>query len=227
VTVLLHVLFGSALAYMDRGDDEPRRLRSDLDQAQVIEASLAFKSTEKKVTRQPQKPKAPKDAPQETIAVSRDAQAKPQPKPPDKPQPSELIDPTSVLRKNRAIDLSEPDLEAGEETPREGSAAGSEWGTADDARGDPYVGELHGRIKRVWNLPTLETQFGEALGCVRLNADGRITERTLSQKSGIPTLDRSVGEALRNATDMEQPVPPHLIGLLTRKGICFRFKLDG
>jgi hypothetical protein len=226
ITVLLHVGLGTALAIMDKDDDDKRSLLSSLDDdAVVIEASLAFKSEEQK-SRQPQKKKAaPKIAPPEN-KVTMDANAAPSTEP-DKPIPPDKIDINSIIEKNDDIDLSEDGEETGTEVPQLGSQDGSEWGTDTEAKGDPYVGELHGRIKKVWKLPTLETETGEALGCVRLDVEGKIAERTLWKKSGIANLDRSVNEALRNASDMEEPVPPHLMFLLTKKGICFRFKLEG
>ena len=95
-----------------------------------------------------------------------------------------------------------------------------------DAKGDPYVGELHGRIKTAWKVPSLETRGGVALGCVRLAADGSIDERKLWKPSGNQNLNRSVDQALRDASDMDKPVPSHLTNLLIVQGICFRFKLD-
>jgi len=225
VTILLHVGLGTAIALMDHKDeDEQRKLLSDLDNAQVIEASLAFKSDKPK-TRQPQKKKKvmappPEDSGRVTDPNSKPVETKKQP-------PPDMIDPEAIMNKNRSIDLDDEGSEEGGEEQVEGSADGSEWGTAAEAKGDPYVGELFGRIHKVWKIPTLETQTGEALGCVRLDKEGKITDRKVWQKSGIANLDRSVDEALKNATDMEEPVPPHLINLLTRKGICFRFKLDG
>lgn len=225
VTVLLHIGLGTALALMEKNDEEEHSLLRELDEnVVVIEASLAFKSKDKK-SRQPQKKKAPPPVKPTENLVTRDADAKPA-EPDKKPDPKE-VDVEAVLDKHRNVDLSEDGGETGEEVPQLGSPDGSEWGTATEAKGDPYVGEIHGRIKKVWAIPTLETQTGEALGCVRLSPDGKIADRTLWKKSGIANLDRSVNEALRAASDMEEPVPAHLIFLLTKKGICFRFKLEG
>ncbi|RMH39006.1 MAG: hypothetical protein D6689_17980 [Deltaproteobacteria bacterium] len=230
LTVLMHGLLGTALALLDRdrSDDGPRLRRLD-DNAVVIEASLAYKRTTRRKTRQPQKKKAPpKVAPPEAtrLTANPDAPAKP-PERNDRVRPQD-IDVDAVLAKHRNVDLFDDEADvAGDSEPEVGSAEGSEWGTAEEARGDPYVGELHGRIKKVWKIPTLATNPGAVLGCVRLDPSGKIVAREVRERSGDATLDRSVVEALRNATDMDKPVPPHLTDLLTKKGVCFRFLLDG
>ena len=223
MTVLLHIGLGTALALIEKQDEEDRALLSELDKdVVVIEASLAYKSKEQK--RQPQKQKAPDPVAPDENRVTMDADAVPLE--PDKKKPKD-VDVDAVLKSHRDVDLSEGGGETGSEVPQLGSPDGSEWGTDSEAKGDPYVGEIHGRIKKVWAIPTLETETGEALGCVRLDPDGKIADRTVWKKSGIANLDRSVNEALRAATDMDEPVPAHLIFLLTKKGICFRFKLEG
>jgi outer membrane biosynthesis protein TonB len=192
--------------------------------SQTIEASLAFKAVEPK-DRQPQKEKKKKYAPDDKAPVIADADAGPRPEAPEhdlKVKPDE-VDIASVLKKNK---MQNPDLSStgAEEIPKEGSASGSEWGTENDAKGDPYAGELKGRIHSAWELPALEQGTGEAHGCVKLDKKGKIVDRFVKKKSGNANLDRSVEEALRQAPDMTEPVPDHLIDLMTVKGICFRFK---
>jgi hypothetical protein len=228
MTVAVHAVLASAMvrssgcAIAGRDPQKP----PGFDDAEVIEASLAYRSAAKK--RQPQKKKNPMVAPPDVVGVSHDADkvpVPPDPDKPDKPPPPEFIDPKATFNKARDIDLDEAPTESGQDdSHEEGSADGSEWGTSADARGDPYVGELKGRIP--WEMPTLERGSGVTWGCVRLAPDGKIVDRELREKSGNANLDRSVEEALRNASDMEQPVPEHLAVLLTEKGICFRFNLE-
>jgi len=192
--------------------------------SQTIEASLAFKAVEPK-DRQPQKEKKKKYAPDDKAPVIADADAGPRPEAPEhdlKVKPDE-VDIASVLKKNK---MQNPDLSStgAEEIPKEGSASGSEWGTEKDAKGDPYAGELKGRIHSAWELPALEQGTGEVEGCVKLDKNGKIVDRFVKKKSGNANLDRSVEVALRQAPDMNEPVPDDLIDLMTSKGICFRFK---
>jgi hypothetical protein len=198
---------------------------SGFEEAETIEAALAFKKVAPK-DRQPQKQKKEKYAPVDAPRVSNDPSAIPDDKKPDPkiaPRPDE-IDPASILHKNRVQDENLSSTGA-DELPREGADDGSEWGTERDAKGDPYVGELVGRVKSGWTVPALETGSGLAKGCVRLDGDGKIKARELAKRSSNANLDRSVEEALRTAPDMEAPVPDHLLELLTVKGLCINFNL--
>jgi hypothetical protein len=230
VTVLLHaglvfvaITRGDALGCGGGGTAEA----SDFEEAETIEAALAFKKIAPK-DRQPQKQKKEKYAPVDGPKLATDPTTKPEVVPEkDKPKmvPREdEIDPASILRKNREQDESLSSTGA-EELPVEGADDGSEWGTERDAKGDPYVGELTGRIKSAWTVPSLEQGSGAAVGCVRLDKAGKIQTRELKDRSKNANLDRSVEEALSGAPDMETPVPDHLVKLLTVKGICINFKL--
>jgi outer membrane biosynthesis protein TonB len=229
LTVLLHV--GLIFLTISHGDtlgcDSGGGAQAQtFEEAETIEASLAYKKVSPK-DKQPQKQKKEKYAPVDQIKLSNDASQTPEEvKKPDHPiTPTEdEIDPASVLRKNRQQDenLSSTGTD---ELPQEGADDGSEWGTALDARGDPYVGELVGRVKSAWAIPSLEAGSGTAVGCVRLAKDGSITDRELKERSKNANLDRSVEEAMRAAPAMEAPVPDHLVQLLTVRGICINFKL--
>lgn len=230
LTVFLHVFLGSMMVYRQEdigcGGGGGSAEASDFENAETIEAALAFKEV-KNESKQPQKQKKRKFRPKKADKLSRDAEKTPEQKEEDEPltpDPDE-IDPESILDKNRKQDddLSSTGVE---EVPTEGAADGSEWGTEADAHGDPYVGELKGRIYDVWKVPTLETGSGHALGCVRLEEDGTIALRELKERSENSNLNRSVELALKESTDMEKPVPDHLKDLLTVKGICFNFRLD-
>jgi hypothetical protein len=219
--VLLTVTNGEALGCGGGAGAEA----STFEEAEVIEAALAFKAVKPK-DKQPQKQKKQTFAPVDAPKISNDATQIPDEKPPEPkiaPTPEE-IDPASVLKKNRVQDedLSSTGVE---ELPREGADDGSEWGTERDAKGDPYVGELVGRIKTGWEVPALETGSGKAVGCVRLDKGGRIVFTDIKERSKNANLDRSVEEALRAAPAMEAPVPDHLIRLLTEKGLCINFTL--
>lgn len=228
LTFFLHAFLGGLIVAKkdDAGCGGGSAVASNFEDAETIEASLAFKKKEIK-SRQPQKRKKKKFKPRVEEAASRDAEKKPEKKEKEedklRPEPDE-IDFESILDKNRKQDEELSDFGA-EEIPQEGAADGSEWGTEVEARGDPYVGELKGRIYAAWKVPTLETGSGAAIGCVRLDEDGKIVERELKQRSKNSNLDRSVELALKESSDMEEPVPSHLVNLLTVKGICFNFVL--
>lgn len=222
VVVALLVSRGDEAGCASGGDDADASKR--FEDSQTIEASLAFKAVEPK-NKQPQKEKKKKYAADDKAPVIRDPDAGPRPEAPEhevKVKPDE-VDIASVLKKNK---MQNPDLSStgADEIPKEGSTSGSEWGTEKDAKGDPYAGELKGHIHSAWELPALEQGTGEVEGCVKLDKNGKIVDRFVKKKSGNANLDRSVEVALRQAPDMKEPVPDHLVDLMTEKGICFRFK---
>ena len=226
VTAILHggiivvLVAGEQIFGWGGGSDAEARFEN----SETIEAALAFKAVEPK-DKQPQKQKKKKYRPDDRAPVIKDETAPPRDEvKPDhkvKVKPDE-IDINSVLNKNKLQDESLSSTGA-EEVPKEGSTDGSEWGTEKDAKGHPYAGELKGRIYGAWQLPSLEQGTGEAVGCVKLDREGKIVDRHVKQKSGNANLDRSVELALKQAPDMESPVPDDLIDLMTSKGICFRF----
>ena len=228
-TLLLHLLVAGLV--VAKNDDSgcgggATADATEFARAETIEASLAFKEVKPK-NKQPQKKKKRKFRPKEQDGASKVETHKPEQKKKDKrlrPEEDE-IDFNSILNKNRKQDEDLSDT-GSDEMPVEGSAAGSEWGTEKQARGDPYVGELKGRVYSVWKVPALETGTGVAIGCVRLNTDGEIVDRELKERSKNSNLDRSVEVALKDAPAMDRPVPDKLKTLLTVNGICFKFVLD-
>ncbi len=229
LTVLIHLALIAALVSTQgedgcagsanaSGEDDP------FADAETIEAALAIKEVKPK-NKQPVKQKIKKFRP-----VDRGVSTDPKAKPPDEKLPKHKlkveeaeVDMASILNKNRTQDQ---DLSStGEEkVPVEGSVKGSEWGTERDAKGDPYVGELRGRIESVWELPTLVEDSGRVRGCVKLNAKGKIIDSAIKRFSKNSDLNRSVKLALRKAPPMDKPVPGHLVELLTVRGICLDFK---
>lgn len=228
-TVLLHIFIVGGIvskgANEGCGGDEVAGA-SDFKQAETIEASLAFKEVKPK-NKQPQKKKKQKFAPTPEDGASKDELKTPDEKPPEEKirVDKDEVDFASILEKNRRQDEDLSDT-GSDEVPVEGAADGSkDWGTETEARGDPYLAELKGRIYSVWKVPTLETGTGTAIGCIRLKEDGEILDRELKTRSKNTNLDRSVEVALKTAPNMDEPVPDKLKTLLTVKGICFPFKL--
>lgn len=241
VTVLLHAgLVAVALSNIG-GDGTADAASHRFDDAVTIEASLAFKQVEDQVQPQKQRKKTyappveevapvetPPTPPEQKIDTDTVAQpeepeaAKVKPKHKIKPKKDE-IDPNSIFDKNRVQD-DDASTTGVDEVPKEGSADGSDWGTERDARGHPYAAELKGRLYSAWAVPSLEAGAGEPEGCVKLDIFGKIVDRTMKKKSGNANIDRSVELALKNAPDMEEPVPDDILNLMTVKGICYRFK---
>jgi hypothetical protein len=78
-------------------------------------------------------------------------------------------------------------------------------------------------------MPTLERGSGDAVGCVRLGADGRITDTKLWESAQNANIDRSVKLALRALQESREkeatPVPRHLMEATTQ-WTCFKFHVN-
>jgi outer membrane biosynthesis protein TonB len=229
VTVLLHAgLVALVLSHL--GGSAPADAAARFDSAVTIEASLAFKEV-KPQSRQPQKQRKVVAPPPEAPKIDTDPVVPAEPEKPEeklkprpKPRPKDVdIDETLDDHRIPDEDFSSTGVD---EVPKAGSADGSKWGTEVDAKGHPYAAELKGRIYSVWTVPSLETGNGEAHGCVKLDESGKIVDRQVKKKSGNANLDRSVELALKQAPDMDKPVPDELRSLITVKGICFRFTIE-
>jgi len=211
-----------------------RRASIQEEQFQHIEAGLAVrsKSAKGRKTKQPQKDSKHKVSPTDVV-VSKDDQARPEDKDKkkDEHKPDDELDPESVFKKHREGADSKPSedpavAETGsDEESKAGQANGSDFGMFDDAKGDPYLGELNGRVHANYEVPSTvpEGEGLKALGCVKLSPDGKKVQFTVEEKSPNATLNSAVLRSLRTAPDMEQPVPSHLVQLLVEQGICFEF----
>jgi len=218
------------LAIMSAGTGagaEPRK-KNGLDDALRIEAALAFKKKDTK-TKQPQKRKRQTFKEPEGPKISRDETAKPLDKKEDKPRvkPDE-IDPLSVLKKNRQFQDDDTASDTGSVEPDEGAVFGSEWGSGDKNIGDPYVGGLQARMKRTFEAqaPGFLEKGKTVWGCVKLDKEGKVAEGEVPEegRSDTPALNSAMEETLKKVPAMDQPVPQHLVKLLTEMGVCFRFK---
>ena len=236
VTVGLHVLVfgGFALAAHYDGKATERKATLAEEKYTTIEAGLATKqkSTTKKKSKLPQKDVAQKVKPPEAPGIATDPNAAPSKK---KDEPEEYIppdkqDPNSVFDKFRNVDTGEQASTDGVGEDQEnvqGDPEGHEFGTLDKAKGDPYVGELIGRMIKDFTVPSVVTETGlETWGCVKLEEDGKIKDWKIDpdHKSKSHAFNSAVEDRLKQTTNMEQPVPDHLKKLLVEQYACVKFK---
>lgn len=242
MTTLVHsavVVSLVAFSECSGGDDRPK-----IGQMVTIEASLAYKGKDSK-SKQPQKQSRPRPTPTptpETNPVSRDETQEPvAPKPDDPPKPQDeeedFAKQFEKFRDERKQDEEETGGSegGGDESGRAGGAFdGSEHGFAEVNKGDPYLRELAAQAHGFWSVPTLEQGSGQAPGCVRLAANGRIVDSGLGRDLDLPgakppqnaTIDAAVKRALKQLTELREseakPVPAHLMEATTQ-WICFNF----
>jgi hypothetical protein len=201
----------------------------------VIEAGLARLAQHERghKTKQAQRVVEHKVAP-EGIKVSHQDTPIAAPKPPERKPvpPPEEIDPEAVFNKHRegstgAIDPASADPGTDEES-KAGQVDGSQYGTLDHAQGDPYLGELVGRMTEHYEVPgTVEQGLNlRTQGCVKLNEDGSIADSFLdeSHKSRSPAFNSAVLRSVKQTSNMGSPVPVHLKKMLMEDGACATFK---
>ena len=215
VTVFLHVGVLALVAFMN----EWERGRTDkLEEPpfQAIEAGLAIKkkSTSAPKSKMPQKEPAPKVKQPDAPKIASNPDIVPTPK--DKKREDEKAE--SVFDKYRQLDTK-----AQEEVEQAGADDGSEYGTLEQAKGDPYVGELIGRMITDFVVPSVVSDASLVTwGCVKLDAEGKIVDRALDpdHKSSSHAFNSAVEARLKRTTDMEQPVPNYLKTMLVGKFVC-------
>jgi hypothetical protein len=191
---------------------------------EAIEASLAYKKADP--PKQPQK-KFQAPEPVKNEGVSRDETKKPDPKPDDpkkKQDPKALDDAFKKLQQQRNQDdpVGKPSEDA------VGAFDGSQFGFAEESRGDPYFQKLVGDLVAGWEFPEILQDAGLPVGCLRLSADGKIQDTLFKQKSDNGDLNDSVERALgavkKLRNENPQPVPTHLLKAAITKWVCFKFR---
>jgi hypothetical protein len=240
--LFVHVAFLGGAFVTGRCEVEKKGTKASLGEQELqhIEAGLAVKSksTKGRKTKQPQKDVARKISPNDVV-VSKDDKAKPEDKDKpkeEKPKPEDEIDPEAIFKKHRegAEGTPTPDPavaeNGGDEESKEGQADGSEFGRLEKAKGDPYVGELVGRMTVNPELEVPSTvPEGSGLvtyGCLKLSPDGKIANVQLDpdSKSGNSAFNSAVLRRLKQTTDMEQPVPENLRDMLVEKWACVPYR---
>jgi len=212
----------------------------NLAEMESIEAELAMKSED--APKQPQKDRRAPD-PKVDEAIGGDANAKAETcktdadcaagkvckkslcvKDKDKTHPDDPIDLTKYQHK------TDDDAEVGEPTPiKLGSFDGSEFGWAPTTKGDPFYIDMIKELRQNWEYPRISSDEGVPVGCLRLEANGKISDTLFKEKSGNAELDDSVERAMtavrKNRNDNPIEVPTHLLQQgVTTKWLCIRFK---
>lgn len=189
---------------------------------EVIEATIAYRKTPQK---QPQKKTAPPPV-EQPEGVSRDENKKPvEPKKEDK-KPEPKPDDTNPFGKfTRPTDDSGPATK-----PEIGDFNGSEKGFAPESKGDPFFGRL--RADMNFQVPEIAKAKSIPVGCIHLQADGRIKAVTFDSPIGQKgdddlqtAAEAALNELKKSRAQSPEPVPTHLLGI-TSKWLCFKFSVS-
>jgi hypothetical protein len=230
VTLILHLAIAGTVIFMNELDRSHVERSQQEPEFTAIEAGLAMKkkTPQGKKSALPQKEVAAKVKPPEAPGVSKNADAVPKENKDKKEKrpdfvPPEATDSKSIFDKYRHVDTG--DTQGGDKADvnQNGSDEGSEFGTLDRAKGDPYIGELIGRMTVDFVVPTVvRDQNLVTWGCVKLDENGKIIDRAIApeKKSRSHAFNSAVEERLKLTTDMDKPVPSHLKKTLLGKYVC-------
>jgi len=241
LTLIVHfsVVGGLAVTGRCEADRLSRAANLQEEQLQHIEAGLAVKSksTKGRKSRQPQKDVKHKTSPNDIVVAKDDTKKPPDDKDKkDEKKPDNEVDPESVFQKHREGAEGKPTDEPAAEAPgadeenKEGQPNGSEFGLLDQAKGDPYQGELAGRmtVNPELEVPSTvpEGTNLETWGCIKLAGDGKVANVELDpeHKSGNAAFNSAVLRRLKQTTDMDKPVPDNLKGTLVENWACVPYR---
>lgn len=218
-------LYWADVAAGSTGSDE----RDPYENYTVIDAALAEKAAAPE-TKQPQKETRAPRPEEKPVGVSRDENAKPVTEP-EKPKPPDKPDIESILEKNRDKDEDE-DLPVSPKARIEtGRIDGVEVGFGDKTYGNPYLGALKSGVLKLWEFPEILDDVGTPIGCIELDADGKVKSIKVAKPSGNAELDDSVERALtefmkkNNEDPKPLPTTPEDLTYLARMPLCWRMKV--
>jgi hypothetical protein len=219
-------MLGGAVVLSGIGGSNHEEEGPNLDDMEVIEATLAYKKPTPK--KQPQKPMRAPNPEVKPDGVSHDAD-KPVTEPKDEPDKPKKPDDLSKVLDQYKRPNDDEDLDVGK--PKEedlGEFDGSDFGWAESTKGDPYFVALVSDLREGWEYPEISPGDGVPVVCIHLEPDGKIPETDFKEKSGNAELDDSVERQLskleKKRGEHPRPVPDNLLKL-TRKWICFRMKV--
>ena len=212
-------LFVPLFFFTDKAKDAGPPLR----EYQVIEATIAYKKTPMK---QPVKQTQPTPTIDKPEGVSRDENKKPIEKKDEKKPDNAKVDPNNPFGK-----FSRPSDDDGKPTTTPvGDFNGSEKGFAPESKGDPFFGRL--RADMNFQFPEIAKASSIPVGCLHLQADGKIADTTFDPPIGQKGDDdlQTAAEAAMASLVKErranpEPVPTHLLGVTT-KWLCFKFSVQ-
>lgn len=237
--VAVHVALAGGIYAADRMAGHGYRMPAAGKDPPHIEAGLAIKGKKAagKPSKQPQKEFTHKVKPSDVSVTKHDRPSDPK-KPDEQFVPPEHQDRQSVFDKYRNKNTEDPAVkpdpaseQGSDEENKDGDPNGSDRGTLLTAKGDPYLGELVGRMGENFEVAQFPRDGGalSAWGCVKLDGDGSIVDYLLDEKhkSKNPGFNSAVEESLRKSKTLKgEPVPDHLKDMLVGKFVCVTFGND-
>lgn len=154
------------------------------------------------------------------LKIAKDADQAPNTNKDEKPD----VDPLKKTRSELFKKMQEEN--EGSEATNEGSESGSKAGTANEAKGDPYIIGLVKVIGEAWTIPTTITDEDlkelSAEACLTILPSGELSNFKILRKSGNSQFDSSFEAALGSIRKVDPP-PARFLGAATRGKLCPTF----
>jgi len=198
--------------------------RAPLQDMITIEATLAYKAPN--APKQPQKKTQEKEPEVKPEGVSIDDKQIPPPDPPKKKDDPKKQDPKDVDPLKKFEHPHDSDTPTSDKpTDNVPPFDGSKFGTDRTTTGHPFWQKL--RADLAWEYPQILNAAQPTIGCIHLDADGKIPEIQIHTKSGDESLDdaaeRSLKKLQKLRNDNPIPVPVELLRSATTEWACFKF----
>ncbi len=207
VTLALHGGILAAVATAHNKDDAPLIVPHDFVRAEMVKLGKPRDKFWLPRVTQPPRPTAPEP----TLKVAEDPNAKPAPKEAPRPEDPKI----SKELKNALERARKLEALAADDVPDEGSLTGSKLGTSNTAVGDQYQAQVVGMLHQNYNFPAGLTpdQIQNPPEIVfHIAADGTLTGIKLTKSSGNSFVDDAcVGAA--KLTAKVPPPPPTVHGM--------------
>ncbi len=207
ITLALHGGVLAAVATAHNKEEAPLIVSRDFVQAEMVKLGKPRDKFWLPRVTQPPRPTAP----QQTIKVADDPNAKAAPKEAPRPEDPKISkDLKNALERARKLEAL-----AAEEQPDEGSLTGSKLGTSNRAVGDQYQAQVVGMLHQNYNFPAGLTpdQIQNPPEIVfHIAPDGTLTGIKLTKSSGNSFVDDACVDAAK-LTAKVPPPPPTVRGM--------------
>ena len=216
-TVLLHlVVFGSV--YLTRGSAQAAK---PMGPGTFVDAQLVRFGKPRDLKFLPHKERHERPPP-DAIKVAKDINA------PIVKDDAKKDDP-DPLKKTRAelFKTLKDDEQQGAEATTVGALNGSKAGTAEEAKGDPYILSLQDKIGTAWTVPTTikDAQLASLSAdvCLTISTDGMLTASKIIRGSGNSQFDSSLEATLSSLKELGLPPPDRFRSAAARGLLCPTF----
>ena len=229
-TIVLH---GVLLATILGGRASAQRVARPQEFGQVVDVQAVKFGKPRDLSFLPHKEAPPTPRPKPKLALTQNEHALPRIKNPDEPDKPVEEDPLKKVHKFDDNPTADP-ANTGSAV-EEGDENGLRGGTATVGKGPIYLQHLVAAIQNAWIVPTSFTDAQlrrlKAQACIKIDAEGKITEFKISESSNSDRFDSTLLDALASIKQFDPPTNERLMPggptikeAVTGDGVCLNFQ---